>query len=357
MAKGAGDYEPRNVLITGGAGFIASHVAARLVRQHPEYTVVVLDKLEYCASMKNLEAVQDCANFRFVKGDIRSKDILRFIFLEYDIETVLHFAAQTHVDNSFGNSLAFSVANVYGTHCLLEACREWGKIKRFVNVSTDEVYGDQSFGKELGNSESSTLEPTNPYSAAKAGAEMMVSAYSRSHQIPCIITRGNNIYGPHQFPEKLVPKFILLAHRGLALPIHGTGQNARSFLYVEDVAEAYDVVLHKGKAGEIYNIGTDKEKTILDVAKDVCHLCSLDSDSSILFVRDRLYNDRRYFVSDKKLRDLGWQPRVSWDEGLRQTVEWYQSIDPLKYWKGNDVEEALKPHPVIRSNNENALLF
>jgi nucleoside-diphosphate-sugar epimerase len=176
---------------------------------------------------------------------------------------------QTHVDNSFGNSLAFSMNNTFGTHVLLECCREYGHIKRFINVSTDEVYGEASLGLDSGLEEHSTLEPTNPYSAAKAGAEMMVKAYMTSYKLPCIITRGNNVYGPHQFPEKLIPKFTLLAMKGKELPIHGDGLSVRSYLFVEDVAEAFDVILHKGTIGETYNIGTKQERTVTSVATDI----------------------------------------------------------------------------------------
>jgi UDP-glucose 4,6-dehydratase len=341
-------YAPKSILVTGGAGFIASHVTVRLVKEYPSYKVVVLDTLEYCGSLENLSEVEGAPNFFFVEGDIKSQDLLRFVLESHAIDTVLHFAAQTHVDNSFGNSLAFSFTNVYGTHSLLESCRVWGKIRRFINVSTDEVYGEQSFGKQLANNESSTLEPTNPYSAAKAGAEMMVSAYLKSYQLPCITTRGNNVYGPNQFPEKLIPKFILLALSDEGrLPIHGTGENTRSFLYVGDVAEAYDVILHQGDVGEVYNIGTEMERRVIEVAQDICKLEKISPEERIEFVKDRCFNDRRYFISDEKLRQLGWKPRVDWEEGLRRTFEWYRDANLGAYWNENKISEALKPHPVL----------
>lgn len=200
---------------------------------------------------------------------------------------------QTHVDNSFGNSLEFTMNNTYGTHVLLEAARKHGKIRRFINVSTDEVYGESSLGKEQGCDETSTLEPTNPYSAAKAGAEMMVRSYMTSYKLPCIITRGNNVYGPHQFPEKLIPKMTLLANRGQPLPVHGNGQAVRSYLHVRDVARAFDTVLHKGVLGEVYNIGTQKERSVVDVVSAIADYMKVDT-AKIQHVEDRAFNDQRY---------------------------------------------------------------
>jgi dTDP-glucose 4,6-dehydratase len=199
---------------------------------------------------------------------------------------------QTHVDNSFGNSLAFTMNNTYGTHVLLEAARKHGKIRRFINVSTDEVYGESSLNKDSGCDETSTLEPTNPYSAAKAGAEMMVKSYMTSYKLPCIITRGNNVYGPHQFPEKLIPKMTLLANRGDMLPVHGDGKAVRSYLHVRDVARAFDTVLHKGLIGEIYNIGTQKERSVNEVVAAIAKHFNLNK-SYVKNVPDRAFNDQR----------------------------------------------------------------
>ena len=241
----AESYKPKNVLITGAAGFIASHVANRLVRRYPQYRIVVLDKLDYCSNLKNLEPSAGRPNFKFVKGDIASADLVSYVLLTEKIDTVMHFAAQTHVDNSFGNSFEFTQNNIYGTHVLLESCKLAGTITRFVHVSTDEVYGETEADAIVGNHEASQLLPTNPYSATKAGAEMLVMAYGQSYNLPFITTRGNNVYGPHQFPEKLIPKFLLLAMEKKKLPIHGDGGNVRSYLFCEDVAEAFDLVLHK----------------------------------------------------------------------------------------------------------------
>ncbi|CAL5406810.1 unnamed protein product [Camellia sinensis] len=334
-------YTPKNILITGAAGFIASHVANRLIRNYPDYKIVILDKLDYCSNLKNLRPSRSSPNFKFVKGDIGSADLVNFILLTESIDTIMHFAAQTHVDNSFGNSFEFTKNNIYGTHVLLEACKVTGQIKRFIHVSTDEVYGETDEDALVGNHEASQLLPTNPYSATKAGAEMLVMAYARSYGLPVITTRGNNVYGPNQFPEKLIPKFILLAMAGKPLPIHGDGSNVRSYLYCEDVAEAFEIILHKGEVGHVYNIGTHKERRVLDVAKDICRLFSLDSNSVIKFVENRPFNDQRYFLDHQKLKNLGWSERTTWEEGLKKTMEWYVSNPD---WWG-DVSGALLPHP------------
>ncbi|KAL7129390.1 hypothetical protein ABFS83_13G063300 [Erythranthe nasuta] len=334
-------FTPKNILITGAAGFIASHVANRLVRTYPEYKIVVLDKLDYCSNLKNLLPSNSSPNFKFVQGDIGSADLVNYLLITENIDTIMHFAAQTHVDNSFGNSFEFTKNNIYGTHVLLEACKVTGQIRRFIHVSTDEVYGETDEDAVVGNHEASQLLPTNPYSATKAGAEMLVMAYGRSYGLPVITTRGNNVYGPNQFPEKLIPKFILLAMRGKTLPIHGDGSNVRSYLYCEDVAEAFEVILHKGEVGHVYNIGTKKERRVTDVARDVCNLFNMDPDKSIQFVENRPFNDQRYFLDDQKLTNLGWSERTTWTEGLKKTMEWYTSNPD---WWG-DVSGALLPHP------------
>lgn len=334
-------YTPKNILITGAAGFIASHVANRLVRNYPDYKIIVLDKLDYCSNLKNLIPSNSSPNFKFVKGDIGSADLVNYLLITENIDTIMHFAAQTHVDNSFGNSFEFTKNNIYGTHVLLEACKVTGQIRRFIHVSTDEVYGETDEDAVVGNHEASQLLPTNPYSATKAGAEMLVMAYGRSYGLPVITTRGNNVYGPNQFPEKLIPKFILLAMRGKTLPIHGDGCNVRSYLYCEDVAEAFEVVLHKGEVGHVYNVGTKKERRVLDVAKDICKLFNMDAEKSIEFVENRPFNDQRYFLDDEKLKHLGWSEKTTWEDGLRKTIEWYTSNPD---WWG-DVSGALLPHP------------
>jgi UDP-glucose 4,6-dehydratase len=329
--------------------------------------------------MRNLDALKGRPNFKFIRGDIQSGDLLSYVLATEGIDTVMHFAAQTHVDNSFGNSLAFTLTNVYGTHVLLEACRAAGPgvIRRILNVSTDEVYGEGSVGCAVGLGEGATLEPTNPYSAAKAGAEMMARAYATSYRLPVLTTRGNNVYGPGQFPEKLVPKFTLLAARGAPLPVHGDGGATRSYLFIDDVAAAYDVILHKGVDGEVYNIGTQKERTVLDVARDIAAIFAEGGGfvaagggggggdgggdappgaparhtPAITHVRDRAFNDRRYFICDAKLAALGWAETIPWSEGLRRTVAWYAAHGLRGHWDEADVEAALAPHPVLHSHS------
>ncbi|CAM8962219.1 unnamed protein product [Rhodiola kirilowii] len=338
------DYEPRKILITGAAGFIGSHVTNRLVRNYPQYKIIALDKLDYCSSLNNLLPSLSSPNFKFVKGDIISADLVNHLLIDEDVDTIMHFAAQSHVDNSFGNSFQFTTNNIYGTHVLLEACKLLSpQIRRFIHVSTDEVYGETDLDSDIGNAEASQLLPTNPYSATKAGAEMLVMAYHRSYGLPTITTRGNNVYGPNQFPEKLIPKFILLAMRGEQLPIHGDGSNVRSYLYCEDVAEAFEVVLQKGVIGHVYNIGTKRERCVVDVARDICNMFKLEPDSVIKFVNDRPFNDKRYFLDDQKLKKLGWQEKTSSEDGLRMTLEWYTK-NP-QWW--GDVTAALHPHPRI----------
>ncbi|XP_022962590.1 trifunctional UDP-glucose 4,6-dehydratase/UDP-4-keto-6-deoxy-D-glucose 3,5-epimerase/UDP-4-keto-L-rhamnose-reductase RHM3-like [Cucurbita moschata] len=356
MAPGNEAYAPRNILITGAAGFIASHVTNRLVKNYPHYKIVALDKLDYCSSIKNLRPSQTSPNFRFIKGDIVSADLINYLLVAEEIDTIMHFAAQTHVDNSFGNSFEFTNNNIYGTHVLLEACKVTQRIKRFIHVSTDEVYGETDLETDIGNPEASQLLPTNPYSATKAGAEMLVMAYHRSYGLPTITTRGNNVYGPNQYPEKLIPKFILLAMNGEKLPIHGNGSNVRSYLYSEDVAQAFEVILHKGVIGHVYNIGTKKERRVLDVAGDICKLFGSNPEKAIDFVQDRPFNDQRYFLDDQKLKKLGWKESTPWEEGLKRTLDWYtQNPD----WWG-DVSAALDPHPrisVATHSNEDSWFF
>jgi UDP-glucose 4,6-dehydratase len=334
-------YTPRNILITGGAGFIASHVVILLVQKYPQYKIVNFDLLDYCSSLKNLAEIEKSPNYKFVKGNLLSADLLNYIMKSEQIDTVMHFAAQSHVDNSFGNSFTFTETNVLGTHVLLEAARA-NEIKRFIHISTDEVYGEIA-ATDDNAIEEKVLEPTNPYAASKAAAEFIVKGYHRSFKLPTIITRGNNVYGPHQFPEKVIPKFILRLKRGLPCCIHGNGHNTRNYLFVKDVAKAFETILHKGQVGEIYNIGTDFEMNNIGVAKSLIDLMNLKDRESelIIFVEDRKYNDQRYAIDSNKLKQLGWKPEVTWDQGLKQTVEWYHQYE--NNWE--EVEHVLVPHP------------
>eukprot|EP00560_Eucampia_antarctica_P006756 CAMPEP_0197825850 /NCGR_PEP_ID=MMETSP1437-20131217/2881_1 /TAXON_ID=49252 ORGANISM="Eucampia antarctica, Strain CCMP1452" /NCGR_SAMPLE_ID=MMETSP1437 /ASSEMBLY_ACC=CAM_ASM_001096 /LENGTH=343 /DNA_ID=CAMNT_0043426031 /DNA_START=14 /DNA_END=1045 /DNA_ORIENTATION=+ len=337
------EYVPKNIFLTGGAGFIASHVAILLCQKYPQYNIIVYDKLDYCACLENLCDLRDLPNFKFVKGDISSSDLCNYVFETEKIDTVMHFAAQTHVDNSFGNSFAFTTSNIYGTHVLLESAKNCETIRRFIHVSTDEVYGEGEDFDAKPMDEEHVLEPTNPYAATKAGAEFLVKSYHRSFKLPCIITRGNNVYGPHQFPEKLIPKFINQLLRDRPVTLHGDGSNTRNFLFVEDVARAFDVILHKGEVGMIYNIGGDNEVSNVNVAKSLIKLMGKSDreEELITFVPDRTFNDLRYTINSGKLHELGWREEKNWEVGLAETVAWYTRYT-CRY--GN-IDAALVPHP------------
>ena len=335
-------YEPKNILLTGGAGFIGSHVVIRLVKNYPQYNIFNFDMNSYCSCHENVTAeIGDAPNYTFIKGDLTSADLVNYVMEVNEIDTIMHFAAQTHVDNSFGNSFQFTHHNIMGTHVLLESAKNHG-IQRFIHVSTDEVYGEGEAGEEE-MMEEHVLEPTNPYAATKAGAEFLVKAYHRSFKLPTIITRGNNVYGPHQFPEKLIPKFTNQLLRNRPVTLHGDGSNTRNFLYVEDVAEAFDVLLHKGSVGEIYNIGGTNELPNIDVAKAIISALGMADrqDALISFVEDRHFNDLRYTIDSSKLQALGWDERTPWEEGLRKTVEWYK----LHTGRFGNIESALVAHP------------
>lgn len=339
------DYVPKNIFVTGGAGFIASHVAILLCRKYPEYKIVVYDKMDYCSCLENLKEVRDLPNFKFIKGDICSADLVNYVFEQEEIDTVMHFAAQTHVDNSFGNSFSFTQANIYGTHVLLESAKIHEGIRRFIHVSTDEVYGEgESFDADPMGEEHG-LEPTNPYAATKAGAEFIVKAYHRSFGLPCIITRGNNVYGPHQYPEKLIPKFANQLLQGMKLTLHGDGSNTRNFLYVEDVARAFDCILHKGRVAHVYNIGGSNEVSNLQVTRDLLRLMGKEAeeDELVTYVPDRKFNDLRYTILSEKLHALGWREQMTWEEGLRTTVEWYRKYTS----RYGNIDQALVAHPRI----------
>ena len=304
-----------NILITGIAGFIASNLVCHLVKKYPNYFFLGIDKISYCSSIKNFEEIKDYENFEFVKADFTNLEFMDYLFREYEIDTVLHLGAYTHVDMSFGNSIIYTQNNVVGTHVLLETAKKYG-IKRFVHVSTDEVYGDSSTQSD----EDSHLSPTNPYSSSKAAAEHIVKSYHHSFKLPIIITRGNNVYGPKQYPEKVIPKFILKLLNNEPLTIQGSGEQKRSFLYVDDVCRAFDLILHQGVIGEIYNIGTEIEYSILEVANK---LNKHFGKNSLEYIPDRDFNDQRYFISTQKLENLGWKQETFFEEGLQKTIDWY----------------------------------
>lgn len=344
-----GEYRPRNILITGGAGFIASHVVILMVKKYPQYKIVNFDKLDYCACLANLQEVDRYRNYKFIKGNICSSDLVTYALREEEIDTIIHFAAQTHVDNSFGNSFTFTHNNIMGTHVLLESAKNLGTVRRFIHVSTDEVYGEGEHDQQP-MFEDHVLEPTNPYAATKAGAEFIAKAYRRSFGLPLIITRGNNVYGPHQFPEKMIPKFINQLMRGKPVTIHGDGGNTRNFLYVEDVARAFDCILHRGEVGNIYNVGGTNELSVLTVAKSLIKLMGMEKDEEklITYVEDRAFNDLRYTVDTTKLKNLGWVEEMEWTEGLLATVEWYKKYTS----RFGAIEQALEAHPKAMLGND-----
>lgn len=334
-------YQPKNILVTGGAGFIASHVVILLVKKYPQYKIVNYDKLDYCSSLANLASIENAPNYKFVKGDICSSDLVNYILKVEQIDTIMHFAAQSHVDNSFGNSFKFTETNVLGTHVLLEAAKAQN-IKRFIHVSTDEVYGENE-GEDA--DEGKVLEPTNPYAASKAAAEFIVKSYHRSFKLPTIITRGNNVYGPHQYPEKLIPKFICQLKRGRKCTIHGDGSHKRTFIYVEDVARAFETILHKGSVGQIYNIGSNTEVSNLAIAHKLIGLMGMTDKQKdlITFVEDRVFNDKRYAINSERLKQLGWKIEMDFEDGLKQTIAWYEKNSGN--WDVLALETALSAHP------------
>jgi len=335
------------ILLTGGCGFVGSHMVIYLVKKYPHYFILNLDKLDYCASTKLLTSIESAPNYEFVKGDILDSSLVNYLLKKFRVTTVFHFAAQSHVDNSFGNSLHFTETNILGVHTLLECTKSYGKIDRFVHVSTDEVYGQSAYSGQGAVEGQTVLLPTNPYAASKAGAEHIVMSYYKSWKIPVIITRSNNIYGPHQYPEKVIPKWICRLNRSLKCPIHGDGSNQRAFMYVDDVIRAYDLILHKGTIGEIYNFQSGLEISNIDLCTQVIKACGKTGDPAEwrYFVTDRAFNDMRYHVDGSKLYDLGWKEYVSFDEGLRRTVEWYNNNDIGLIWGEKTALIALEAHP------------
>lgn len=309
---------PMKIVLTGGAGFIGSHVTEAVLDAMPEASIVVLDKMSYAADFRNLARPLASPRFRLIVGDICDLDTCATVTRGADL--VIHLAAESHVDNSFGNSLHFTHTNVLGTHALVEACRV-NKVGRVLHVSTDEVYGDILDGSF---DENSSLNPTNPYSASKAAAEMVIRGYMASFQLPVIMVRGNNIYGTRQFPEKIIPKFCMQLHRGMKLTVHGDGRNVRSYLSVHDFAAAILRLVEHGTPGEVYNVGTHEEFANLHVAALLCERFGSSVSANVTFVTDRPFNDRRYSVDTAKIGALGWAPRRSFETELDAIVAWYR---------------------------------
>lgn len=306
------------ILVTGGAGFIGSCFIRHIMNKYPEYKVINLDALTYCGNLENLKDIEGNSSYRFVQGNICDKELVRELVSEADC--IVNFAAESHVDNSIKNPEIFIETNVKGTLNLLEASKE-ACIDRFLQVSTDEVYG--SLGENGYFYEATPLAPNSPYSASKASADMLVRAYFETYKLPVLNTRCSNNYGPYQYPEKLIPLFISKLLKGEKVPVYGDGLNVRDWLYVYDHCEAIDVVLHKGKIGEVYNIGGHNEKTNLEITGIILNAMGKD-DSSIEFVQDRPGHDRRYAISNDKITsELGWKPSLTFEEGIERTIDWY----------------------------------
>ena len=314
-----------NLLVTGGCGFIGSNFINYIAKNYPNYFIVNIDAMYYCADEKNVNLeIRTNFNYKFIKCNLKDFDFVSHILEKYNIDHIVHFAAQSHVQNSFDDSLIYTMDNVLGTHTLLECSRIYqsktGKLKKFIHVSTDEVYGE-TVNNDLKN-ESSILIPTNPYAATKAGAEMLAMSYIKSYNLPIIITRGNNVYGPNQYPEKLIPLFIKQLKENQQVTIQGDGSAIRSFLHVDDVCTAFETILFKGKIGEIYNIGTYIEYSVLYIAKMLIKLikCTDDFQSYIRFIQDRPFNDSRYFISNDKLKALGWEIKINFEDGIKMLL-------------------------------------
>ncbi len=321
-----------NILITGGAGFIGSHVVRRFVKKYPNYTIVNFDKLTYAGNIQNLEDIQDVPNYHFVKGDICSAEDVQKAFENYNISHVIHLAAESHVDRSIDGPMPFAMTNVIGTLNLLEVARaKWktGEDHVFHHVSTDEVYG--SLGKEGLFHETTAYDPRSPYSASKAASDHFVNAYFHTYGLPIKLSNCSNNYGSHHFPEKLIPLMILNILNKQDLPVYGKGENIRDWLWVEDHASAIDTIFHNGTLGESYNIGGLNEWTNIDLVNYLCDLMDEKLDRPkgtgkqlIRFVKDRAGHDMRYAIDASKIEnELGWKPSITFEEGLSKTVDWY----------------------------------
>jgi len=312
-----------NILITGGYGFIASNfINYYFEKNYDKFNFLInIDCLYYASNVNNIiDTIKNDDKYVFIKGNIGNSDLLQFVLTQYKITHIINFAAHSAVDESFKNSLKYTEDNVLSTHTLLENVRLYNKIEKFIHVSTDEVYGDSQHNDNCSKKEQSILCPNNPYSATKAAAEMIVGSYARCYNMPIIITRGNNVYGPNQHYEKLIPKFIKLLRENKKVTIHGDGSYVRSFLHSEDTSRAFELILNEGKNNEIYNIGTCDEYSIMDITKKLIKLIKNTENykEHIEYVSDRIYNDIRYFIDTSKLESMGWKPNKIFDEELEK---------------------------------------
>ena len=325
-----------NIVVTGGAGFIGSNFVYYLLEKHPEDRVICYDALTYAGNIETLERAMKEENFKFIRGDIANRSQVYRMFAEETPDFVVNFAAESHVDRSIDSPEIFLRTNIFGTQVLLDACRKYG-IKRFHQVSTDEVYGDLPLDRpDLFFTETTNLNTSSPYSASKASADLLVHAYHRTFQVPVSISRCSNNYGPYHFPEKLIPLMIINALHDRKLPVYGAGENVRDWLYVEDHCSAIDLVLRKGREGEIYNIGGHNERRNIDVVKTI--LKELGKPESLIeHVEDRKGHDRRYAIDPTKIHEeLGWEPATKFDDGIHRTIQWY--LDNRAWWE--DIESG-----------------
>jgi dTDP-glucose 4,6-dehydratase len=306
------------LLVTGGLGFIGSNFIRDMLDRHPDCSITNFDLMTYAGNPANLDRYKKDPRYSFVKGDIRDSHAVNLVFSHQGIDAVVHFAAESHVDRSIHDASAFVTTNVCGTQTLLDAALRH-KISRFIHISTDEVYGSTTTGSFK---ETDILNPSSPYSASKAGSDLLARAFFITHNLPVIVTRCTNNFGPYQYPEKLIPFFVTNLLRGKNVPVYGTGKNVRDWIYVLDHCRAIDFVLSEGIPGEIYNIGGNNEKTNLEITYQILGLLGKDS-SSIEFVNDRPGHDWRYSLDSSKLRKMGWKPQSTFEDALEETVEWY----------------------------------
>ncbi|EEL71918.1 dTDP-glucose 4,6-dehydratase [Bacillus mycoides] len=317
-----------NILVTGGAGFIGSNFIHYMLKNYETYKIINYDALTYSGNLNNVKSIQENPNYSFVKGKIQNGELLEHVVKERDVQVIVNFAAESHVDRSIENPIPFYDTNVIGTVTLLELVKKYSYIK-LVQVSTDEVYG--SLGKTGKFIEETPLAPNSPYSSSKASSDMIALSYYETYQLPVIITRCSNNYGPYQYPEKLIPLMVTNALEGKKLPLYGDGLNVRDWLHVTDHCSAIDTVLHKGCVGEVYNIGGNNEKTNVDVVEQIIKLLG-KTKKDIEFVTDRLGHDRRYAIDAQKMKnEFEWEPRYTFEQGLKETVEWYKNN--VDWWK------------------------
>ena len=319
------------IIVTGGAGFIGSNFVYYMLKKHPADRIICVDKLTYAGNLETLEAAMEKKNFKFIRADIADRQAVYRIFEQEKPDIVVNFAAESHVDRSIENPEIFLQTNVIGTSVLLDACRKYG-IDRYHQVSTDEVYGDLPLDRpDLFFTEETNLKTSSPYSASKAGADLLVMAYHRTYKIPTTISRCSNNYGPYHFPEKLIPLMIINALSDKKLPVYGDGKNVRDWLYVEDHCRAIDLILQKGRVGEVYNIGGHNERANIDVVKTILKELG-KSEDLIEYVTDRKGHDRRYAIDPTKIHtELGWEPETKFEDGIKKTVKWY--LEHKNWWQ------------------------